>query len=200
MTSNLFDYLMNRPLRAEDAFVIRAVHKICGLSSTEIAHKYGVPRTTVSDVLNRKTWAKLPVGQPAWLGIHPRHEQASSDTCGLSHPEDFDLWCQRPRHHPGHHMAAAAASAPDLELALWLLREYLYIQPDEDAPERPAAPKPPSAPALAAPPAENAAEPAPEGALEASASVSEAVVAATQNIGALDQYRARAQELVSSRG
>ena len=43
----------------EDVFVIRSVHKFMGLTMTEIGRRYGVPRETIRDVVNRKTWRHL---------------------------------------------------------------------------------------------------------------------------------------------
>lgn len=46
-------------LYKEDVYVMRSLHSILGLGAAEIARRFQVPRTTVRDILNRKTWSHL---------------------------------------------------------------------------------------------------------------------------------------------
>lgn len=43
----------------EQVYVIRSLHKIMGLTAAEIARRFGVPRTTIRDVINRRTWRHI---------------------------------------------------------------------------------------------------------------------------------------------
>ena len=43
----------------EDVYVIRALHRVMGFTMTEIGRRYGLPRETIRDIVNRKTWKHL---------------------------------------------------------------------------------------------------------------------------------------------
>ena len=51
----------NRSARLTDAKVraIRVLHKKAGLTITELAQYLNFPRTTIRDVVNRKTWKHI---------------------------------------------------------------------------------------------------------------------------------------------
>ena len=46
-------------LANEDVFVIRSMHRVLGLTMTEIGRRFRVPRETVRDIVNRKSWKHL---------------------------------------------------------------------------------------------------------------------------------------------
>lgn len=56
-------------LAVEDVIVIRSLHKIMKLSMTEIGRRFGVPRETVRDIVNRKTWKHIPASEPEPVAV-----------------------------------------------------------------------------------------------------------------------------------
>lgn len=91
-------------LTADDALFIRSLNKVQGLTSTQISNQLKIPRSTVGDILARRTWSNLPVGLLSWKGNDlPRHPDATQG-CGLVYPDDSTKWCHRGAKHVGSHL------------------------------------------------------------------------------------------------
>lgn len=67
-------------LAVTDVIVIRSLHKVMKLSMTEIGRRFGVPRETVRDIVNRKTWKHIPASEP-----EPEAVEAAPEVPANSH-------------------------------------------------------------------------------------------------------------------
>ncbi len=46
-------------LTEKKVLAIRTLHGVAGMSITELSQRLDIPRTTIRDVINRKTWTHL---------------------------------------------------------------------------------------------------------------------------------------------
>jgi hypothetical protein len=74
-------------------YLIRSMAKVWGMQNSDIGRKMNLPRETVRDVVNRKTWAKLPPSNPEAVELWLKRLQKWSrcQECGNRLAEEH-LW------------------------------------------------------------------------------------------------------------
>lgn len=113
---------------------LRSLHKVFGRTPTQLSDEFKIPRTTVRDILNRRTWTHLPKGLLSWTGDHPRSPHAVVTVgCGAVYPQDDAKWCSRGLDHIGSHIWLDPRIL-DGEQVAWLALEMLALIDKLDPP------------------------------------------------------------------
>ena len=106
---------------------MRSLNKVYGRTAASLSDEYRIPRTTVRDLLARRTYKELPQGLLSWEGEHPRAtDETCTAGCGSVYPEDRTKWCSRSVNHVGKHIWLDPRIL-DGEQVAWLALEMLAI-------------------------------------------------------------------------